>query len=182
MTSSSSPASSSVSPPLDRLVGLVALVGAEPLPGDEGHDVGEDRDLDLRAVDRRAGRLRHRGDGADVVEVAVGEEDRLDAHPHLLDRGEDALGLLARVDDQRPVGALAAKQEAVLGDRADGEHLDVERSLLLPRADPGPLPPPPHHRVDVVAGGDVEDEHEGAEGERRAERAVEERAGAGRRR
>ena len=35
----------------------------------------------------------------------------------LLDRGEDPLGLLAGVDDQDPVGALAAEQEAVLGDR-----------------------------------------------------------------
>ena len=86
----------------DGLVGLVALVGAEALPGDEGHDVGEHRHLDLGAVDRRAGRRGHRRDGADVVEVAVGEQDRLDLGADLLDRGEDPLGLLARVDDQRP--------------------------------------------------------------------------------
>ena len=80
-----------------------------------------------RAVDRRAGRRGHRRDGADVVEVAVGDEDRLDLAARRLDRGEDPLGLLAGVDDQQPVGALAAEQEAVLGDRADGEHLDLER-------------------------------------------------------
>ena len=79
-----------------------------------------------RAVDRRAGRGGHRRDGADVVEVAVGEEDRLDLRPARLDRGEDPLGLLAGVDDEHPVGALAAQQEAVLGERADREHLDVE--------------------------------------------------------
>ena len=174
MTSSSSPASSSVSPPLHRLVGVVALEGAEPLPGDEGHDVGEDRRLDLRAVDGGAGRLGDRRDGADVVEVAVGEEDRLDRHAHLLDRGQDPLGLLAGVDDQRPVGAVAAQQEAVLGDRADREHLDIEAHFLCPVADPRPLAPPPHRRVDVVAGRDVEDEHEGAEGERDADRRAEE--------
>ena len=84
------------------------------------------RHLELRAVDRRPGRRRHRGDGADVVEVAVGEQDRLDLGPIASARGEDPLRLLARVDDEDAVGALAAQQEAVLGDRADGEHLDVE--------------------------------------------------------
>ena len=59
-----------------------------------------------RAVDRRPGRRRHRRDGADVVEVAVGEQDRLDLRPARLDRGEDPLRLLAGIDDQQPVGAL----------------------------------------------------------------------------
>ena len=79
-----------------------------------------------RAVDGRPGRLRHRRDGADVVEVAVGDQDRLDLGAGLLDLGEDPLRLLARVDDQRLVGALAADDEAVLGDRADGELANLE--------------------------------------------------------
>ena len=90
----------------DGLVGLVALERPEARLGDEAHDVGEHRHLDLRAVDRRPGRRRHRRDGADVVEVAVGEEDRLDLGAGRLDRGEDPLGLLAGVDDQQLVGAL----------------------------------------------------------------------------
>ena len=65
----------------DGLVGVVALERAEARPGDEGVDVGEHRHLDLGAVDRRPGRPRQRGDGADVVEVGVGEEDRLDLAP-----------------------------------------------------------------------------------------------------
>ena len=96
----------------------------------------------------------------------------------LLELGEDPLRLLAGVDDQHPVGALAADEEAVLGDRPDGEHLDVEshaaRSALLAGPDPGPLAFPPHHLVDVIAGRDVEDEHEGAEGEGGADRPLEE--------
>ena len=92
-----------------------------------------------RAVDRRAGRRGDRRDGADVVEVAVGEQDRLDLAPISLDRGEDPLRLLTGVDDQDAVGALATQQEAVLGDRADGEHLDVEGHYSLPGADPRPL-------------------------------------------
>ena len=128
-----------------------------------------------RAVDRRPGRRRHRRDGADVVEVAVGEQDRLDL-AHLPGGGEDPLRLLAGVDDEDAVGALAAQQEAVLGDRADREHLDVEahrRALVALRAHPRPLAPPPQGHVDEVAGGDVEDEHEGAERQRGAERAFE---------
>ena len=97
--------------------------------------------------------------------------------PARLDRGEDPLRLLAGVDDQAAVGALAAQQEAVLGERADREHLDVEAHCGPSRvADPRPLPSPPHHHVDAVAGRDVEDEHEGAEGERGAGRAFEEAA------
>ena len=45
--------------------------------------------------------------------------------PELLDRGENPLGLLAGVDDQAAVGAVAAEDEAVLGHLADGEHADV---------------------------------------------------------
>ena len=69
----------------DGLVGVVALVRAESRPRDVAHDVGEHRDLELRAVDRRAGGARERRDGADVVEVRVGEQDRLDRDAELLD-------------------------------------------------------------------------------------------------
>jgi hypothetical protein len=62
-----------------------------------------------------------------VVEVAVGDEDRLDLRPGRLDRRQDPLLLLTGVDDQQPVGVLAPEQEAVLGDGTNREHLDVER-------------------------------------------------------
>ena len=68
---------------------------------------------------------RDRGHRADVVEVRVGEQDPLERHAQLLDRAEQLRRLLAGVDDQRPVGAVAAEQEAVLRDRPDGEHADV---------------------------------------------------------
>ena len=107
------------------LVGLVALVWAETLPGDESHDVGEHGDLDDRAVDRGAGCGGDRGDGADVVEVAVGEQDCLD-RPDRAGGGEDPLCLLTGIDDEDTIRTLATQQEAVLGERADGEHLDLE--------------------------------------------------------
>ena len=84
----------------DGLVGVVALERAESRPRDVGHDVGEHRHLDHGAVDRRPGGLGDRRDRADVVEVAVGDEDRVDADAELVDRVEDPLGLVARVDDQ----------------------------------------------------------------------------------
>ena len=65
-------------------------------------------DLDLGAVDGRPGGAGNRGDRADVVEVGVGEQDRVDADAELVDDVEDALGLLAGVDDQAAVGALGA--------------------------------------------------------------------------
>src|SRR6185503_5263572 len=48
------------------------------------------------------------------------------------------------------------------------------RSALLAGPHPGPLAFPPHHLVDVIAGRDVEDEHEGAQGEGGADRPPEE--------
>ena len=61
----------------DRVLGLIALkrteAGRHP-----AHDVREHRPLDLRAEDLRAGGARDRRDGADVVEVAVRDQDRLD--------------------------------------------------------------------------------------------------------
>ena len=92
--------------PADQLVRVVALERPEARVGDEGHDVGEDRRLDLGAVDRGFGRGGDRRHGADVVEVAVGDENRLDAGSGLLDGGEDPLGLVAGVDDQQAIGAL----------------------------------------------------------------------------
>ena len=62
---------------------------------------GEHRHLELRAVDRRAGGLRDGRDGADVVEVRVREQDRLERHAERVDRAEQLVGLLAGVDDQR---------------------------------------------------------------------------------
>src|SRR6185295_4053781 len=50
----------------------------------------------------------------------------------------------------------------------------MRRSALLARPHPRPLPFPPHHLVDVIAGRDVEDEHEGAQGEGGADRPPEE--------
>ena len=39
--------------------------------------------------------------------------------------------LVAGVDDQQPVAALAPDQEAVLRHLADGQHLDVEATTFL---------------------------------------------------
>ena len=115
---------------VDRVLGVVALVRPEPGPGHVGHDVGEQRQLDLGAVDRRPGRLGHRGDGADVVEVAVGQQDRLELDPELVDRRKQARRLLAGIDDQALVGAVAAEDVAVLGDLADGQPADLHQPIF----------------------------------------------------
>jgi hypothetical protein len=68
-----------------------------------------------------------RGDRADVVEVRVREQDRLDAVAEVLERFDQALRLVTRIDHDRLRGAVARGEEAVLGDRADGEAVDVHR-------------------------------------------------------
>ena len=60
----------------------------------------EDLDFDLRAVDGGAGGRRERGDSADVVEVAVGHEDRLDGGAEGVDLRQQSLGLLAGIHEQ----------------------------------------------------------------------------------
>ena len=65
--------------------------------------------LELRAVHGRAGRPRHRRHRADVVEVSVGEQDRLDGRdPERLERAEQPLGLVAGSIITARVGVLAA--------------------------------------------------------------------------
>src|SRR5215212_3245731 len=73
-----------------------------------------------------------------------------------------------------PPWGLSRKQFSATG--PDREHLDLEGHsglLVAAGADPRPLAPPPHRHVDEVAGGDVEDQHEGAEEERGDERLLE---------
>ena len=83
---------------LDGVVGVVALERAEPGPGNVIHDVGENRGLKLGAVHRRARGLGERGHGPHVVEVSVGDEDRLYLHPEGTNCLDEALGLVTRID------------------------------------------------------------------------------------
>ncbi len=61
----------------------------------------------------------------DVVVVDVGLGDVGDAHPELVDQGEDPVDVALRVDDEGDlavVGEVAAVAEAGGGDRADVDH------------------------------------------------------------
>jgi hypothetical protein len=57
--------------------------------------------------------------------MGVREEDCLDLQPELADRGEDALGLVAGIEDHRTSGAVRPRDEAVLLHRPDREHAHV---------------------------------------------------------
>ena len=85
-------------PPASRCSGTWLSNGPNP-GGVPSADVFEHGTFDLRAIDGRAGRPREGRDSADVVEVAVGDEDRLDLHAELLDRAQQPVGLFAGVDD-----------------------------------------------------------------------------------
>ncbi len=128
----------------DGVLGIPRLVRAEARPRDERHDVLQDGHLELRAVDRRGRRPGHRRDRADMIEVRVGEEDRVERDARLLDRRQQSRRLLARVDDDRPIAALRAHEKAVLLHHPDGEHGDVEghQSITSPsRASTTSSPP-----------------------------------------
>ena len=118
-------------PAADRMIRLVALVRPESRPRDEAHDVREHRDLDLRAPDRRLGGAGERRHRADVVEVAMRDEDRFDLEPEVVDRIEDAIGVVAGIDHDRPLGAVGPGDVAVLADRADRKGADVHQRLAL---------------------------------------------------
>ena len=69
--------------------------------------------------------LRDLGDSADVVEVRVRDEDAVERDAERVDRAEQLLGLVAGIDDQGAVAAVAPEDERVLGHRADREHAHV---------------------------------------------------------
>ena len=78
ITSISKPASVQLVAVLDRLLGRVGLERPEAREAHVLVDVLEDEDFVLGAVDGRVGAPRHLRDRADVVEVTVGDQDRLD--------------------------------------------------------------------------------------------------------
>ena len=90
-----------MSPSLDRLLGRVGLERPEAREAHVVVDVLEDEDLARGAVDRGAGAARHLGHRADVVEVAVGDQDRLDRRAELVERLVERVRLVARIDQQR---------------------------------------------------------------------------------
>jgi hypothetical protein len=113
----------------DGVLGLVALERAEAGPGDVAVDVGEDVALELGHPDLGAGGGGERSDGADVVEVGVGEEDGRHGEAVGVQRGEQPIGLLAGVDHEGPGRAGGPGDIAVLLDGADRVAADLERHL-----------------------------------------------------
>ena len=98
----------------------------------------EHRPLDLGAVHGGARRARQRRNRPDVVEVAVGYQDRLDLDPQRIDRLQQARGLVSGVDDHRARDVAAGADDVrVLLHRADGERPHVQpahRDAALPPA------------------------------------------------
>jgi hypothetical protein len=107
------------------VLSVVGLERPEAGPGHERVDVREDELLDLGHPHLGSGRPRDRPHRADVVEVGVRKQDPVERDAQLVDRREQLVGLVARVDDQRPVRPVAPEDVRVLGHRADGEHPHV---------------------------------------------------------
>jgi len=56
---------------------------------------------------------------ADMIDVAMGDQNFFDIDLHLIRRVENPVEIAARVHDRRPTGFLAAQQRAVLGERSN---------------------------------------------------------------
>ena len=82
----------------ERVLGLVALERPEPGGTQRMMSASTGRSISGQYTGAPVARAT-RGDGADVVEVAVGDEDRVDLHAERLDRREQPLGLVAGIDD-----------------------------------------------------------------------------------
>src|SRR3954464_3354225 len=80
---------------------------------------------------RGAAGAGHLGDGADVVEVAVRDQDRLDRRAQFLQRGAQRVRLITWVDQQRSLRAILAGDPGVLLDRPDGQPTRLHDLLLL---------------------------------------------------
>jgi hypothetical protein len=112
---------------LDRMVGLVALERTETGIRHVGHDVGQHLGLELRAVHRSARRPGDRRDRADVIEVAMGQQDRLNrVDLECAQRLQNPLGLVTRVHDHGGRRVRPTDHVAVLLHRPDREHPRVD--------------------------------------------------------
>ena len=126
---------------LERLVPCEADVGRVRAQADTGRDeavdVLEQRSLVLGHVHRRAGSLGQIGDAAEVVPVAVRDQDRHALRPRARQLEAKLRRVSAGIDDDR-LGRVAARADdvAVRPDRSDLVTIDGKAhgvvSLLLP--------------------------------------------------
>jgi hypothetical protein len=65
--------------------------------------------------------------------VGVGEQNRLDGHVEFVDGGDEPLGLVSRVDEQRARAVVATEQEGVLRHGPHREHPDVHHAFIALR-------------------------------------------------
>ena len=78
-------------------------------------------------VDGDAVGILRRADAGDVIDVGMGQQDRLHLDVEIANRAHQLVHLVAGVDDDRLPRALAPDDEAVLVERGDGA--DFEKHL-----------------------------------------------------
>jgi hypothetical protein len=94
--------------------------------GREVADPLEELTLALGHVNGRPGPFGEVGDAAEVVPVAVRDQDRDAARFHLGQLEADRAGVRARIDDHRLGRSGTADEVAVRPDRAEGKLPDVQ--------------------------------------------------------
>ena len=106
----------------------VAAEGARRVTGEEVVRPAKDVELALGEPDGSAGALREIGECAEVIEVAVREQDRRTRRSRTGEREPDLGGVRARIDDdglgRAPVGA---DEVAVRPDLPERELVNRER-------------------------------------------------------
>ena len=75
-------------------------------------------------IDRHVVGVFRRADAGDVIDVRVGQQDRLHLDVEVADSAHQLVDLVAGIDDHRFARPLAADDEAVLVEGRDGPNLE----------------------------------------------------------
>ena len=81
-------------------------------------------------MDRRAGQRFELGRAADVIDVGVRNDDRLDLELAAVEDLDDRSNVVTGIDDNRLAGSLVAKNGAVALEHANADDLVNHESLL----------------------------------------------------
>ena len=86
----------------------------------------------VRPLNRHAQRFRQLRRSADMVDMAVGDQDAFDLDVLRLQRVENGIDIAARIDDDAGLGLVIPKKRAVLGEGRDGNdrHLELGHGVL----------------------------------------------------
>jgi len=117
--------------PTEGVAFLEKLIDVDEFGGLHAEELGLDvhgvieREIIVVHHDGRTGVLMELGEAADVINVGVGTDDDFDGELVAAEKAEDALDLIAGVDDDGFAGFGIADDQTIALEQADGQ-LDVD--------------------------------------------------------